>query len=573
MQILLGGLKLIMEGTYSLVNDVPPVEFHPSTLLESLKKDNVVALKKNADYYLSMAVIPHDIRNVACLQILEDWYRHGKSEDEVRGLFATVLSTKIENYEEFLLEYDIGYHYARARSKAEDVSPDGKEDKLVLAKRNYYYVMAKDLIYDATTRMAYPRATFKYCIDNKYTYEIDGEIRHGSLIDIWLANPDAKKAVSTGWQPNETTAFEHNGMTLVNTYRNNRPLAAAIPSQKLIDMWLAVIDNVFMGEKKLIAIYISSVKWQIEHSLEPRTWSTTIVGTKGPGKGTLWKTLCALLGNGMDVDPQHLKKEYNTFLFNHETLLFNEMDTQGSHSLLTGIRYGALKSYITENEHTRTGKGKDADDFSLPTYYSVEMHANSITGLKFERNDRRHYLIYCTAESLHDRYGKQFLTDYYAALESGELGASLMAYLASYTYSPDFDYTTPYKTRWYDDLCDASKSDISRDIIDALDQDNLFGKSDIQTIGTLRQMLITLMDYPEAKTTSGKVGRAVNELVADGRFKIVQERASLPYKLVTSYNGIERQKGRMNTKLIAIRDLHKYMAPEDAKKALYPHIQ
>lgn len=561
-------------GEYVVINDTPPVTFTPKALIEPLKIDNTVtSFKKNMDYYMSMDEIPEGCRNDAAFQIIEELHRRGMSEEEVQQFFDNHVQPKVKDYAGMMENVNLGYRYARAEEKKTE---GGKLNKLVQAMRNFYYVMDKDMIFDATKREAYSRSHFMYTTEDKYTFIQDGKEHNTSLTKTWLAQDDKKRVHSIGWQPGDNVVYTYLGRSYANMYRNQRAkrLAHKVTSNHpMVKAWLDIISNVFMDDKKLMAIYISSIRWQLEHPLDPRIWALIIIGTKGPGKGTLWKTLCKLLGNGMSVDPALLKKEFNTYLFQHESILFNEFDTQDK------IRYGIIKEYITENEHTRTGKGTNTEDIPLPTYFSVEIHANSFNNLRLDKNDRRYFLIHCTAPKLENKFGKEFVHQYYKWLETDEFKNTLYTYIMDTPYSPDFNHSMPYRTHWYEEICIETKTDIAKDILDGLSQENIYSQSDIQTVRMIRHMLIYQFHYLEGKLTSGAVGRAVNELVNDGTFKWVENdnrsgkrpRVRLP-AINMDTPTLQKEKKTVTDPMIIIRNAKQYKTVEDAKKAFYPFI-
>ncbi|MCG9632269.1 DUF5906 domain-containing protein [Vibrio sp. Isolate30] len=256
-----------------------------------------------------------------------------------------------------------------------------------------------------------------------FTYMAEDKIKKANCFDLWMKDIDRKTYHGVVFDPSNRA-----GGRFLNMW-SGFAVDAVEGDDKLDRIMWHLLHIICNGDNEHFKYLLA---WMAHIVQKPEKKSGVCVVLKsearGTGKSTVSILLEKLLGqHAMRVqDGKHLLGAFNSHLANKLFVTIEEAFWSGS-----AKDAGKLRTLITESTVTIEAKGKDA--IEVDSYHRFMMCTNNDWAVPQTQDERRFFVLEVSEEKKQD---KQYFSELYQDIESGEVMGQLFNFLKTYDIEP-----------------------------------------------------------------------------------------------------------------------------------------
>lgn len=311
---------------------------------------------------------------------------------------------------------------------------------------NIYHVVSSDTWYD-----------FKDCvnvtassINTRYLKEFPGGKNQIPNITKWLPKQDGYNEVADlTWSPlpygSAMRTMRYSNKLLLNTWEGF-PIS---PKHGDVQPWLDHLVHLIPEED-----YRRALLWWIAFTIQmphiKTAWQPIILGISGAGKDALFRPVATILGKAFkSVGNKDIKGDYDDGLYQTKLLHISEAH---------GLRGAAIEFYkritATESSTMHMLNIKCAGKVYQQNICNVLVITNNLDAMKFDREERRAFVVKAPEVMTDEQQVAYF--DNWLEHDGPEY---LFDYLLNYDLSEFKPGKLPYKTTYFNDMFDITRSD------------------------------------------------------------------------------------------------------------------
>lgn len=311
---------------------------------------------------------------------------------------------------------------------------------------NIYHIMTTDTWYDFNDCVNVTSAS----LNTRYLKEFPGGKNQPPKITAWLPKQEGYNEVADfTWSPLphgslQRTIREGNKL-LLNTWDG----FAVTPKSGNVQPWLDHLTHLIPEEH-----YRRALLWWIAFTIQKPhlkcMWQPIILGISGAGKDALFRPIATILGRSFkSIGNKDIKGDYDDGLYQTKLLHISEA---------SGLRGPAIEFYkrITTHESSTIQmlNIKCAGKVYQQNICNVLVITNNLDAMKFDRDERRAFVLKAPMVMTEDQKTAYF--DEWLEHNGPEY---LFDYLLNYDLSEFNAGMRPYKTTYFNELFDITRSD------------------------------------------------------------------------------------------------------------------
>lgn len=323
-----------------------------------------------------------------------------------------------------------------------------EKEKQRVAKyvNNIYHVMTSDTWYDYNDNVNVSSAS----LNTRYLKEFPGGKNQLPKITSWLPKQEGYNEVADfTWSPlpygNSMRTIREGAKLLLNTWDG----FAVTPKPGNVQPWLDHLVHLIPEEN-----YRRALLWWIAFTIQQPhlkcAWQPIILGISGAGKDALFRPIATILGRSFkSIGNKDIKGDYDDGLYQTKLLHISEA---------AGLRGPAIEFYkrITTHESSTMQmlNIKCAGKVYQQNICNVLVITNNLDAMKFDRDERRAFVLKAS-EVMTEAQQTAYFDNW---LEKGG-PEHLFDYLLNYDLSEFKPGVRPYKTVYFNELFDITRSD------------------------------------------------------------------------------------------------------------------
>jgi len=305
--------------------------------------------------------------------------------------------------------------------------------------------------------------------------EADNEL---AKLGMPLLNPDKfalnvqviDRVDATMYDPRPETApiFDYKGIRYLNEYRaDTLPTEDTKHSAKALDVFTRMVRNVWGDSWELAMQFFAHLVQRPGHKTR---WCFCVQSAQGAGKTQIAAMIGAAIGetNVIAIEPNLIRAEYNEWMYGKQLIVFEEIYVAGEKRAAIMDK---LKTVNSNDELTLNQKHCDAR--KILNFASCLAFTNHHDALYLEESDRRYAPVRSPIQTKADVERLQASGIFEEAAEIiREHGGALRHALLNYVIPDSFPVHTAPKTRFRDELIEASKNRLQIAIEELIDSGN-----------------------------------------------------------------------------------------------------
>ena len=269
-------------------------------------------------------------------------------------------------------------------------------------------------------------------------------------------------------RPETPAIFDYLGARYLNTYRpDTLPIEDPMKSDYAFNVFRKIVTNVAGADAPMILDFFA---FMVQFPGTKIRWCPCIQSAQGAGKGTLSEMIAAVIGveNVMSIEPKHFKAGWNDWAEGKQFISLDEIFIAGeSRAAMMDL----LKTFVSDTTITINQKNKDAR--KILNFCNVIAYTNHHDALYIEESDRRYAPVRSPIQTKDDVERLNASGIFEQAREViNDHGGALRHALLNYQISSSFNPKTAPKTRFRDEMIEASKNRLQIAIEELIDSDN-----------------------------------------------------------------------------------------------------
>ena len=311
---------------------------------------------------------------------------------------------------------------------------------------NIYHIMSTDTWYDFTDDINVTSTS----LNTRYLKEFPGGRNQLPNITKWLPKqPNYNEVADTTWAPlpygDTKRTIQEGNKLLLNTWSG----FAITPIPGDVQPWLDQLTHLVPEEH-----YRRALLWWIAFTIKlPHLkcmWQPILLGISGAGKDALFRPIATILGRSFkSIGNKDIKGDYDDGLYQTKLLHISEA---------AGLKGPAIEFYkrITTHESSvmQMLNIKCAGKVYQRNICNVLVITNNLDAMKFDRDERRAFVL--KAPEVMSEEQKVAYFDNWLERQGAE---HLFDYLLNYDMSEFSPGMRPYKTTYFNELFDITRSD------------------------------------------------------------------------------------------------------------------
>ena len=280
--------------------------------------------------------------------------------------------------------------------------------------------------------------------------EFSGKKNEKPKLSTWLPKQQGFNQVSDyTWLP---VPYEHENRIVI--YENRRLLNrwrgfAIIPKQGNVQPWLDHLAHLVVEDDYRRAL-LWWIAYTIQHPDKKINWQPIILGASGAGKDGLFRPIATILGSAFkSIGNKDIKGDYDDGLVGTKLLHISEAQ---------GLRSNAVEFYkritATESSDMQMLNPKSMAKIWQRNVYSVLVITNNLDAMKFTADERRAFVLRAFTV-MNEQMKKAYFDDWL----DKDGAAHLFYYLLNYDLSEFTPGLRPFKTKYFDELFDITRTD------------------------------------------------------------------------------------------------------------------
>ena len=548
--------ELVIEA----INGIKKQNNHIS-LTQQMFEGVTIADSRNADYYMSLDVIPIGERDNACFQLADLAFQRGLYKDpEALQRFFDKIPLEIDKHGGKGVSFEQFQDKVLRLSEKNklDIQPALDECILIKSSAKVFFKSMAHSMSVADARIILPT-------------KIQRGKRQIPIIDLWIESPLRNEVWDTTFTPGQPLIYQDplTNKSYVNTYTDEsiKPSREVPgPEHQHIRPLLNIWNNLIPDDESLhwfIAYLAHKLK---NHDWQP-TYGPYLISTHfGVGKGLTFQLFALLLGTkySAQINTSNLYDDKDGFLENKLAVNLNEIHSR------KGL-IDRVKLFMSERRKSYRHMGVVLSE-EKPNYICPFIETNNINAFKLDRNERRFLVLYCqnTPAKVQDEL-------YWLAsiVNNPNRHQEELSNIAAWLMSHEYDETLinkAYKTPWFHEVATASMDDAALDVKELMEEAGILMQTKFVDNATIEYML---MDAGH-KATRGLVRRVMSQLIHERLIIPVNDGKRInrvPYLRRTDF-GYEKE-DTANKRPFYSLDGNKYdnISAKDVGDNFHPHIK